>query len=675
MITAWIPALIPALLTVVALWGPGLVVTSALRPGKWRALTFAPLVSAGIMGLAAVAGPFISVPWGWPLYLGATVVAAALAYLIGYLTRPRAGSRLPQSPQTTRKIPANPAIWPAFVGMLITLPFTVGAFISGIGRPEYPTQTWDGVFHLSAIRWILQTGNGSALNLSAVATSLDQAHAASGGFYPAGFHDLVALTMVGNTNIIVATNAAVIVISTILWPLAVAQLSSIFLPKAPALPIFTALLAATFSSFPERPASYGVLWPTVYAYALVPLIVIVLADWFGRTNQKPMALRTSFIGLLGAAGIALIHPTGIFVALIAIVTLATDLIIRMIARTLKLTTGQLITFVTAVVALVGVLYLTMIHPAWQTVTNWAREPIGSFKRESFGVIFESQLSWMGYGDAYIDWALGILTIIGIIVALTVPHMRWLVFTYGIASYLFVASAVVNMPGYALVGPWYSDPVRLGAIVPLFGAPLAGIGTWFIFDTALRMAGQIGQKTPARAGLVAVMIAGLIVGTNNLGYYSGSSQLHLNYEFKNESGLNGLVSPEELHFIQTLPQYVHEGDTIAGDPRTGLPLIYALTGLDVLYRHVEGQWSDESVEIGKNFELAANSDPAVCGLLESNHIRYFYTDDIIYWPENPVGARYAGLEAAHDLAENFKLIAHAGASRLYEINTCDNAQKN
>ncbi|WP_143236790.1 DUF6541 family protein [Actinomyces urinae] len=673
MISAWIPALIPALLTVVALWGPGLVVTSALRPGKWRALTFAPLASAGVMGIAAISGPFIGVRWGWPLYLGATAVIVALAYLIGYLTRQRTGSRSPQSPQTTRKIPANPAIWPAIAGMLITLPFTVGAFISGIGRPEYPTQTWDGVFHLSAIRWILQTGNGSALNLSAVATSLDQSRASSGGFYPAGFHDLVALTMVGNTNIIVATNAAVIVISCVLWPLAVAQLSSIFLPKSPALPIFTALLAATFSSFPERPASYGVLWPTVYAYALIPLVVIALADWFGRTNQKPMALRTSFIGLLGAIGIAIIHPTGIFVALIAIITLSIDLLARLMARTVKLSRGQLTIFTAGVAGLVGGLYLATSHPAWQTVTNWAREPIGSFKRESFGVIFESQLSWMGYGDAYIDWALGVLTIIGGIVALTVPRMRWLVFTYGIGSYLFVASAVVNIPGYALVSPWYSDPVRLGAIVPLFGAPIAGIGAWFIFNTVMSMVGQIGRKVPARAGLVSVMAVGLIVGTNYLGYYSGSSQLHLNYEFKNESGLNGLVSPEELRFIQTLPKYVREGEVIVGDPRTGLPLVYALTGRDVFYRHVEGQWGTEYLEIGKNFQLATQSDPTVCELLNRHHARYFYTDNIVYWPENPVGAKYDGLEAAHDHTDAFKLVAEGGGAALYEITTCDNAQ--
>ena len=673
MISAWIPALIPALLTVAALWGPGLVVTSALRPDKWRALTFAPLASAGVIGIAAISGPFIGVRWGWPLYLGATAIIAALAYLIGYLTRQRTGSRSPQSPQTTRKIPANPAIWPAIAGMSISLPFTVGAFISGIGRPEYPTQTWDGMFHLSAIRWILQTGNGSALNLSAVATSLDQGRSSSGGFYPAGFHDLVALTMVGDTNIIVATNAAVIVISCVLWPLTVAQLSSIFLPKVPALPIFTALLAATFSSFPERPASYGVLWPTVYAYALIPLIVIALADWFGRTNQKPMALRTSFIGLLGAIGIAIIHPTGIFVSLLAIITLSIDLLIRLIARTLKLSRGQLAAFVAGVVGLAGVLYLAMSHPAWQTVTNWAREPIGSFKRESFGVIFESQLSWMGYGDAYIDWALGILTIIGGIVALTMPHMRWLVFTYGIGSYLFVASAVVNIPGYALVGPWYSDPVRLGAIVPLFGAPIAGIGTWFIFNTIVNMVGQIGQKVPARIGLVVVMVAGLIVGTNNLGYYSGSSQLHLNYEFENESDLNPLANPEELRFIQTLPKYVREGEVIVGDPRTGLPLVYALTGRDVLYRHIEGQWSNDALSIGLHFELSTQADPEICPLLKRNHIRYFYTDSIIYWPENPIGAKYAGLEVARDHAGAFKLVAEGGGAALYEITTCDNVQ--
>lgn len=696
---AWTPALIPALLAVIALWGPGLVITWALGVSRWRQVAFAPLASAGVMGIGAVAGPFIGLRWGWGLYLLATGAVALLAFFCSLFVnewRRRRGHQT-DGPRTTQPIPAEPRLWPALVGTLISMPFTVAAFIKGIVRPEYPTQTWDGVFHLSAVRWIRETGNGSTLNLNAVSTSLTEAQASSGSFYPAGFHDLVSLTV--TDNIIVATNAVVIIIGTLLWPLGVSLLSSIFVPQSKALPIFTALLASTFSSFPERPSSYGVLWPVVYSYALVPLIVIVLADWFGRTNQKIMGVRTTYIGLLGIAGVGIAHPTGVFVTVIAVVVLIIDLVIRLIARTLRITKFQGGLLVVLVGALIGALWLISQQPVWEGVTTWKREPIGRFFRESFGVIFESQLSWMGYGDAHIDWALGILTLIGAVVALWMPRTRWLLFTYGAGSYLFVASVVIDVPGYILVAPWYSDPVRLGAIVPLFGAPIAGLGAWWIYNAVIKLFGRLTEKThvPAdkrhsatvqragekratakqslEAGTLVLFVIGLIFGTNYLGHYSGSSQLHLNYEFKNESGLNGLVNPEELKFIETLPNYVEKGDVILGDPRTGLPYIYILTGLDVTYRHIDGKWSDDYWRLGQYFEAVASSDDrGLCGLLRRNNIRYFYTDEIIYWPENNVGNKYAGLDAARDVADAFTPIASGGGATLYEITTCPHVQE-
>lgn len=673
-LAAWAPALTPALLAVIALWGPGLMITWALGLTRWRQVAFAPLASAGVMGLGAIAGPFIGLDWGWGLYLLATGTVALIAFFCSLFINEwrRRNQKRTGGPKTTQPIPAEPRLWPAFVGTVISMPFTVAAFIHGIGRPEYPTQTWDGVFHLSAVRWIRDTGNGSTLNLNAVATSLPEAQSTSGSFYPAGFHDLVSLTV--TDNIIVATNASVIIIGTVLWPLGVALLSSIFVPRSNALPIFTALLASTFSSFPERPSSYGVLWPVVYAYALVPLMVIILADWFGRTNQKMMGARTTFIAGLGIIGIGIAHPTGVFVSLIAVVVLTIDLIIRLIARTLRITKIEGGLVVALVGVLGGALWLISKNPVWAGVTSWGREPIGSFLRESFGVIFESQLSWMGYGDAHIDWVLGFFTLIGAGVALWMPRTRWLLFTYGAGSYLFVASAVIDVPGYVLVSPWYSDPVRLGAIVPLFGAPLAGLGAWGVYKLAIRLFERNKNKEALETGTLVVFVIALIFGTNYVGYYSGSSQLHLNYEFKNESGLNGLVSPEELKFIETLPNYVKKGDVILGDPRTGAPFIYVLTGLDVTHRHIDGKWGEDYWALGQRFDKAAQADPNMCEVLRRNNIRYFYTDDIIYWPENSVGNKYVGLDAARDLVGEFKPIASGGGATLYEITTCPHVQE-
>lgn len=127
------------------------MITWALGLTRWRQVAFAPLASAGVMGLGAIAGPFIGLDWGWGLYLLATGTVALIAFFCSLFINEwrRRNQKRTGGPKTTQPIPAEPRLWPAFVGTVISMPFTVAAFIHGIGRPEYPTQTWDGVFHLT----------------------------------------------------------------------------------------------------------------------------------------------------------------------------------------------------------------------------------------------------------------------------------------------------------------------------------------------------------------------------------------------------------------------------------------------------------------------------------------------------------------------------------------------
>lgn len=669
----WMPVAVPALLTIIALWGPGLLVTSALGIGKWRAVAFAPLASAGLLGGTAVLGPFIGIDFGWGIYLGVTIAVSLVIFLtsklVGGLAKRQRSSASEGMDSASADATPDPKIWPAFVGMLITVPFTALAFMNAVVKPEFPNQSWDAIFHLSAIRWIMETGNGSALNLGAVATSLTEAESTAGGFYPAGFHDLVSLTV--TDNVIVATNAVVLVISSILWPLAVSMLSSIFVPSSKTLPLFTAILAASFTSFPERIASYGVLWPTVFSYALVPLLTIALADWYGRTNQRPLGIKTTIVLLLGGIGVGTAHPTGVFVALIVVGILAVDLFVRLIAGTATSKKWQSAVLIGIPVGTIFFLLFIRDHPVFKMVTNWYREPVGSLKREMFGVVFESQLPWLSYGDPKIDWLLGILTIIGGLVALWMSNTRWLAFVYAAVGYLFVVSAVVDLPGYAFVRVFYSDPPRLGAIVPLFGAPIAGLGAWFLYSALIKHLRSPNARKIFQRPAAILVIVGLIIGTEFIRYRPSVAQLRHNYAFSDKSGFNALVSKDELDFIETLPNYVQKGDVILGDPRTGLPFVYALTGLDVSFRHFNGSWSDDYKEMAENFYTAVNSDPEMCQLLADNHVRYFYTDDIIFWPESPTGQQYSGLATTHDLTDAFSLVAEGGGAALYEITTCPN----
>ena len=70
-------------------------------------------------------------------------------------------------------------------------PLSAAATGITIGRilntPDAISQTFDAVFHLNAVEWILQTNNASSLRLFL--------EAPQGSVYPLGWHTLVALAM------------------------------------------------------------------------------------------------------------------------------------------------------------------------------------------------------------------------------------------------------------------------------------------------------------------------------------------------------------------------------------------------------------------------------------------------------------------------------------------------
>src|SRR5690606_26089734 len=101
---------------------------------------------------------------------------------------------------------------------LLPTALVIGA-VSGLWRiaayvtdPSAISQTNDAVFHLNALRYILETGSASSLDVSSFIGGT--------GFYPAAWHALASLiVLVSGATIPVAANALTIVIAVLIWPL------------------------------------------------------------------------------------------------------------------------------------------------------------------------------------------------------------------------------------------------------------------------------------------------------------------------------------------------------------------------------------------------------------------------------------------------------------------------
>ena len=82
--TEWLPLAPAFLLTIALLWGPGSVVAWALGLRGLLLLGAAPAVTTAVLATAAIAGPVVGLSWSVPLWGGATVAAAVLAFVVSW---------------------------------------------------------------------------------------------------------------------------------------------------------------------------------------------------------------------------------------------------------------------------------------------------------------------------------------------------------------------------------------------------------------------------------------------------------------------------------------------------------------------------------------------------------------------------------------------------------------
>ena len=143
---------------------------------------------------------------------------------------------------------------------------------------------------------------------------------------------------------------------------------------------------------------------------------------------------------------------------------------------------------------------------------------------------------------------------------------------------------------------------------------------------------------------------------------------MHYDYKPTSLVGGLVSPEEIEFIKTLPKHVKPGEMIASDPRTGGALIYGYTGIPVTNRHLDGAWSAEQTEVSRFF-AQRQMQRSVCSHLAKMNAKYFYTDSVTYWRSHRIQITFDGYYKAGQNPRGLELIAESGTAKLYRITDC------
>ena len=682
-------SLLPILLSAAALlFIPGTLVGAAAGIRTPLIVGLAPAISIAIISGTGVAAPVLALPWGLASVAAATAIlclaALATRWLMARRHPPYAGSGATGALPGLRSIAVWCAAWPlsaAATGL------TIGRILN---TPDAISQTFDAVFHLNAVEWILQTNNASSLRLFL--------EAPQGSVYPLGWHTLVALTMklCGATSIPMATNATVLAVAGLVWTSGCLTLTHVLFHGRPAALLTAAVMAGSFTVFPFVLLNWGVLYPNFLSIALLPSLLAAIRALVPTGDASPTPRPAGLLPAtaLGAAGLGLTQPNTIATLLLASVILTTARLITSLRAPLDerpanaLRRQSLITGALAVGLVIVWLY--MRPPRESAIWGPSYATSGSVGEAVTSMPVQLPVIWVP----------AVLTLLGFIAALRTDGYRWLAALHATTGALYVVarSAQDGDLRFFMVGIWYNDASRLGGLIPVTAVPLAALGMLAAARWGREACGACGRiiqgitasrarETRGLPGLRRVreacerliasgrarplvwrssaccVIVLLLVATGPLSGAMSDSVKILEQSYMLAPDSSSLTT-DEYALINELPSLIEPDAVIAVDPKSGAALAYALSGADTTVKHLFHR-HDADLDIIEKKLNRASADPAVCTALKDVGATY-----ALYFPGKTISNQKAFVGFAHlDTAPGFELVAERGQASLYRITAC------
>ena len=665
---SWLATIPLLLFAVVLAFGPGYAMGWALRvPARLRVF-YAPLLTFALVAVSAIVLGKTGIAWSLISFVSVAVVlvaaAAGLMWLVG-----RRWPALASASWPGNDVPVSWPVMGAVLGGFLVLHMTEDM----VYGPEAFSQSLDNSFHMNAIRWIQEHGDASSLTLGAVSAA-DQQPA----FYPAGWHDFVSLIYsTTGTSIATATIVTVLLAASILWPCSLVALS-LSIPKlrrlqALAIPALT----CGFAAFPGLLLRWGVLFPNLLGYALVPSFValmVCLVQVMVRGEYAAL-LSLCLAALVGVAGLALVHPN----AVVSAVVFALPLVLAGVAwvvRSRELASRQ--KWVGS--ALLGLVILGCVGAWWflrpgaSASNTW--EPMLTEGEALYQFLFLGLENANQLRDRFNpSYLAGFLALWGAGYLLYKRRNLWLIASWVLIGYLWIVSASVPRGEFRLlmVGPWYTDHFRLAALVVFPSVLLAGIGLGGAVEGIfVRIMHAIPREkhakvAPAMMGAAMVLVLA-VAGLSSRVPSVQETTLAVSQEYR-VTPTSVVLNQDEMNVINEIPKIVPKGDVIVNNPWDGSAYIYALADRHLTGYHFEFETSPKYSAIMHNLK-DARTNPEVCREVNKYKAHWYVhlENQLNFGPD--AQKNYDGLVAAID-TDVLTPVYSSGPMTLYRISACDN----
>lgn len=665
---SWFEAL-PAVAVAIALLvvpGAPFAVLLGLRGAAFLGVAVA--ASVGVVGAASLVAPVFGLEWNL-LPVGLAALAAALV-AFGV----RRWSRRPESPDAGRWSELLPTAGGVAAGAALIL----ATLLPGMVSPRNPSQTYDALFHLNAVRWIVDTGDASPLHMTMTTPE------AASSFYPTTWHAFAALVVQATgSSPVVTANALALVVAAFVWPVACVFLVRMLFGSRPTPLALAGALSAGFAAFPHLLVWYGVLYPNSLAIALVPVALGSLAGLLrgGALRLDGLSRRAAVdatsparldggLGPLGWAAAAatatgaatLAHPNALF----SIFALSAPLVIVATVRGVRAATRP-----SRRILIVGGAFAVLALE----VFIWTRFQTGDNGWPSVRPFYVSVAEALRNSplDITVGWVVTLLVAVGVVAGLVLRRTPgWLVASWLLAAVLF---GIAN--GWpegslrtAITGLWYNDAFRIAALGPVVAVPLAVVGLIIVLDAvsaALERSAQRRGAAPSpglRATVLSLIAAIAVVGTQFGAIPSMDHDLAHAYRLDERSPS---LNPDEVALFDDVAELVPDDAVIAGNPWNGSALVYAYTGRRALFPHVGGAYTEAHRAVAEGLSDATPEACAAAADLGVTHV--IDSDGRMLFIGDARAELYPGLTDLPRDPAGLTLLAERGDARLYEVTGC------
>lgn len=672
--------LIPAvLLAVVILWLPGALVGAALRlPRRWI-LAAAPTLSVPVIALAALVAPWLGLRWGWLALVLMTTALTVVAALIG-LCRLRVPAVTRQEREVAR-VPGAPAVRPGSIAAWLAHPLApavalvmVATYVSlvlilAIRHPDRLSQSYDAAFHYNTVALMAESGNASSLQVYTAAPVSE-----GWSFYPAAWHDVVVLLLpITGEKVVEATNAMTFAVAGVVWPANMAALARSSFGRSTSAVTLTVAVSVIIPHFPYSLLSFGILYPTVLAMAVLPG-TIALAVRFMRPQswweRVPLvaAMGGGVIGL-ALAQTATVFAFGLFLFALALAHLGHRTAAIWRAGASPRTGGWWGQLLWPVLVLV-VVVVVLERATWQVeMLRRMRQSSSWNPNASWNGALGDVLTLHGGAGENIGLAgvvLGLVTLVGLVVALRNPRLRWIGIAHALVAALYcVARAMADPLRSFLVGVWYSDAYRLTGLLIFTQVLLITLAVPVIYrwlERVVRRRQSVFWLRPYRLAAAAVAVVTMtgVMAT-------AEAQERVWWMFR-EDRPSALLEPDERAFLHQAAQVIPDGERVANNPWDGSVMLPALGGDTVLFPHMDGHWGIERWRIAQGL-ASARYRPHICPALKNLNVKWIITMRGKFWPDDPRPYQYRGIDDAirRHVGE---VVLEQGDLKLARITACE-----